>query len=358
MRNAKLLGVLFLVAIVFVSGCIGGSSEQTQTRSSSTPSTTLTSQNTPSPTENSANTATPASENSTTLKCECPKAKPYYPLTIADFAGRNVTIEKEPKKIVSLAPSITETLYFLGALDRVIGVTKFDDYPPGVQEGREIIGGFSDPNIEVIASLEPDLIIGTSMHLKYLDQLEKIAPVIILDPKNMDEVYDAIELLGKVLNQSERAEGVVEFMKAEVTDVQFRVSNKTRPKVLFISWWNPLYVPGNGTFQDSLIELAGGENVFHDATSWAQVSLEEAVARNPEIIILSAHAGATIDDICNSPLADTDAVKNGRIYFVSDDNAVSRPGPRLVDALEELSYFIHPEAYGYNFQPVTCPVEG
>lgn len=351
MKKTKLIGALLLVAIVFVSGCIGGSGNSTtptQTQSTSTPSTTLSTA--PSPTQTPTETATKS--------CECPKAKPYYPLTITDFAGRSVTIEKEPKRIVSLAPSITETLYFLGALDRVIGVTKFDDYPPGVQEGREIIGGFSDPNIEVIASLEPDLIIGTSMHLKYLDQLEKIAPVIILDPKNMDEVYEAVELLGKVLNQSERAEGVVEFMKAEVADVQFRVSNKTRPKVLFISWWNPLYVPGNGTFQDSLIEIAGGENIFRDATSWAQVSLEEAVARNPEIIILSAHAGATIDDICNSPLADTDAVKNGRIYFVSDDNAISRPGPRLVEALEELSYFIHPEAYGYHFQPVTCPVEG
>ncbi|AMQ17819.1 ABC transporter substrate-binding protein [Thermococcus peptonophilus] len=346
MRKAKLLGALLLVAIVFVSGCIGSSGSsttQSKAQSTSSPSTTLSQTQTQTETANS---------------CECPTAKPYYPITITDFAGRNVTIEKEPKKIVSLAPSITETLYFLGALNRVVGVTKFDDYPPGVQKGRTIIGGFSDPNIEVIASLEPDLIIGTSMHLKYLDQLEKIAPVIIIDPKNMDEVYKAVELLGKVLNMSGEAEGVVQFMKAEVADVQFRVANRTKPRVLFITWWNPLYVPGNGTFQDSLIGLAGGENVFHDATGWAQVSLEEAVARNPEIIILSAHAGATIDDICNSPLADTDAVKNGRIYFVSDDNAISRPGPRLVEALEELSYFIHPEAYGYNFQPVSCPVEG
>ncbi|MBP1912608.1 ABC transporter substrate-binding protein [Thermococcus stetteri] len=341
MKKSKLLGVLFLVAIVFVSGCIGSSSH---TQNTSAPSTTL------SPTQTQTET--------TSSSCNCPKAKPYYPITITDFAGRNVTIEKEPERIVSLAPSITETLYFLGALDRVVGVTKFDDFPPGVQEGRTAVGGFSDPNIEVIASLKPDLILGTSMHLKYLDQLEKIAPVIIIDPKNMEEVYEAIGLLGKVLNKREKADGVIQFMKAEVSSVEFRVANKTRPRVLFISWWNPLYVPGNDTFQDSLIELAGGENVFHDAKGWAQVSLEEAVARNPEIIILSAHARATIDDICNSPLANTDAVKNGGIYFVSDDNAISRPGPRLVDALKELSYFIHPEAYGYHFQPVSCPVEG
>jgi iron complex transport system substrate-binding protein len=346
MEKSKFIGVFLLVVIVLVSGCIGGDTAPAQSKAPSTP----TSSATLSPTQTQTETASSS--------CECPKAKPYYPITITDFAGRNVTIKEEPKRIVSLAPSITETLYFLGALDRVVGVTKFDDFPPGVQEGRTVVGGFSNPNIEVIASLKPDLILGTSMHLKYLNQLEKVAPVIIIDPKNMKEVYKAIELLGKVLNMSGEAEGVVQFMEAEVNSVEFRVANKTKPKVLFITWWNPLYVPGNGTFQDSLIELAGGENIFHDATGWAQVSLEEAVARNPEVIILSAHAGATIDDICNSPLANTDAVKNGRIYFISDDNAISRPGPRLVDALKELSYFIHPEAYGYHFQPVTCPVEG
>ncbi len=343
MKKTRLLLVFALAALVLVSGCMGSSSPQKSSKTAS-PSSTVVSSSTPTETKE--------------VTCQCPKAKPYYPLTITDFAGRKVTIEKEPKRIVSLAPSITETLYFIGALDRVVGVTKFDDFPPGVQKGRTVVGGFSDPNIEVIASLKPDLIIGTSMHLKYVDKLEKIAPVVIIAPKNMDEVYKSIELLGKILNMSGEAEGVVQFMKAEVSSVEFRVANKTRPRVLFITWWNPLYVPGNGTFQDSLIELAGGENIFHDASGWAQVSLEEAVARNPEIIIFSAHSGATIDEICKSPLANTEAVKNGRIYFISDDNAISRPGPRLVDALKELSYFIHPEVYGYNFQPVSCPVEG
>ncbi|WP_048148030.1 ABC transporter substrate-binding protein [Palaeococcus ferrophilus] len=329
MKRLRFLGVALLVFAVLVSGCIGNGTTQTVTQQVKT-------------TETVTETIAPT----------------HYPLTVKDFADREVKIEKKPQRIVSLAPSVTETLYFLGALDSVVGVTKFDDYPPGVQGGREIIGGFSDPNIEVIASLQPDLIIGTSMHLKYLDQLEAIAPVIILDPKNMEEVYRAVQLLGDVLDEKGKAEGVVEFMKAEVEGVKFRVANATRPKVFFISWWNPIYTPGKNTFQGDLIELAGGENIFSDLNGWAQVSMEDVLARNPDVIILSAHSGITPEEVCKSELANTNAVKNGRIYVVSDDNAISRPGPRLVDALKELSYFIHPEAYGYSFQPVSCPVEG
>ncbi|AIF69053.1 hypothetical protein PAP_03165 [Palaeococcus pacificus DY20341] len=328
MRKVTYLFVVLMIGVL-VSGCISQPTPETITQTMTTTATeTIT------------------------------KAPEYYPLMIKDFADREVKIEKEPQKIVSLAPSITETLYFLGALDRVIGVTQFDDYPPNVQDGRTIIGGFSDPNIEVIASLQPDLIIGTSMHLKYLEQLEKIAPVIIVDPKNIDEIYSQIMLLGKVLNKEKEAEGVVNYMKAEVEDVKFKVEGKEKPKVFFISWWNPIYTPGSGTFQGDLIEIAGGENIFNDLNGWAQVNLESVLARDPDVIILSAHAGVTPEEICKSELAKTSAVKEGRIYVVSDDNAISRPGPRIVEGLEELTLFIHPEAFGYSFQPVACEATG
>ncbi|AHF80352.1 ABC transporter substrate-binding protein [Thermococcus paralvinellae] len=276
-----------------------------------------------------------------------------YPLTVVDFMNRTVTIEKEPQRIVSLAPSITETLFYIGAGDKVVGVTKYDDFPPQVANITKI-GGFSDPNVEIIASLKPDLIIGTSMHIKYLDQLQQIAPVIIVAPRNIDEIYKQIELLGKVTNREEYAQSVVNDMKAKVEYITSMVKDKPKPKVFFISWWNPIYTPGKDTFQGDLIKLAGGENLFNDLTGWAQVSIEQVLARNPEIIILSAHAGISPEQLCEAELAKTDAVKNGRVYVISDDNIISRPGPRIVLGLEELAEFIHPEVFNYEPQPLKC----
>ncbi len=276
-----------------------------------------------------------------------------YPLTITDFEGRKVTIKSEPQRIVSLAPSITETLFYIGAGNKVVGVTTFDDYPPQVKNITKI-GGFSNPNIEVIASLKPDLIIGTSMHLRFLNQLQQIAPVIIVDPKNMEGIYKQIELLGEVTNREEYAQSVVEQMKTKVAEITSMVKNQTKPKVLFITWWNPIYVPGNGTFQGELIELAGGRNIFSDLKGWAQVSMEQILARNPDIIILSAHAGISAEDLCNTQLVQTNAMKNGRVFTVSDDNLISRPGPRIVYGLQELAEFIHPKLFKYNFQPLKC----
>ncbi len=278
-----------------------------------------------------------------------------YPLTITDFEGRKVTIKSEPQRIISLAPSITETLFYIGAGNKVVGVTTFDDYPPQVKNITKI-GGFSNPNIEVIASLKPDLIIGTSMHLRFLNQLQQIASVIIVDPKNLNGIYKQIELLGEVTNREEYAQSVVEQMKAKVTEITSMVTaeNQTKPKVLFITWWNPIYVPGNGTFQGQLIELAGGKNIFSDLKGWAQVNMEQILARNPDIIILSAHAGINAEDLCNTQLVQTNAVKSGRVFTVSDDNIISRPGPRIVYGLQELAEFIHPGLFKYSYQPLKC----
>ncbi|AFK23119.1 ABC transporter substrate-binding protein [Pyrococcus sp. ST04] len=342
--------VFFVALIVFISGCLGTT---TKTVTTTLPPKTVTVTKTTEIGSSEAQTMTKTITETVTKTM----APTHYPLTIIDSMGRKVTIEKEPRRIVSLAPSITETLYFIGALDKVIGVTKFDDFPPGVQKGRTIIGEFSGPNIEVIASLKPDLIIGTSMHIKYLDKLQEIAPVIIVDPKNIDEIYEWIIKLGKVVNREEEAEGVVNYMKAIVSSVEARVGNSTRPKVFFLlSYWNGYWTGGKGTFIDSLISLAGGENIFHDVEGWKAVSAEEIVARNPDVIIISYHAGVKPGDLCNTPLAKTNAFKNGRVYVVSDDNLISRPGPRIVLGLEEIAYFIHPEAFNYAYQPKACSV--
>ena len=277
-----------------------------------------------------------------------------YPLTITDFIGRKVTIEKEPQRIVSLAPSITETLFFIGAGDKLVGVTKWADFPPAVENITRVGGYGQYANLEVIASLQPDLIIADDYSLSILSDLEKIAPVVVVTAKSIEEVYQKIELLGKITNREEAAKAIVADMKARVSYVTSMVAGQPRPRVLFITWWNPLYVPGNGTFQHDLIELAGGENIFADTQGWAQVSLEQVLARNPEVIILSAHAGVTAEELCETELVNTDAVKNGRVYTISDDNLVSRPGPRIVYGLEEIAGYLHPETFNVQPQALVC----
>ncbi|ASJ12309.1 ABC transporter substrate-binding protein [Thermococcus thioreducens] len=277
-----------------------------------------------------------------------------YPLTITDFAGRQVTIEKEPERIVSLAPSITETLFYIGAGDKLVGVTKWADFPPAVENITRVGGYGQYANLEIIASLNPDLIIADGFSMSILNELEKIAPVVIVDPKNMSGIYRKIELLGEITNREEAARAVIAEMKAKVNYITSTVAGTSRPKVLFITWWNPLYVPGSGTFQDDLIRLAGGENIFSDMNGWAQVSLEQVLERNPDVIILSAHAGITAEELCNTPLINTNAFKNGMVFTISDDNLVSRPGPRIVHGLEEIAEYLHPDAFNYQPQPLVC----
>ena len=321
----KRLGTIaFLLVVVIIAGCVGQSPTTTQLEGNST-----------------------LKEEQTNTYVE------RYPLTVKDFAGREVSIESEPMHIVSLAPSITETLYFIGALDKVVGITKWDNYPNNVQEGRTIVGDI-EPNIEIIASLKPDLIIGLKYHLKYIDQLEKIAPVLIVEPQSVEEIYEAVELLGNVTNKEDQAQKAIIEMEEKINSIQEKVKNKEKPRVLYIVWWNPLITAGNGTFIGELITLGGGENIFADTQGWPQVSVEEVIARNPEIIILPPSAGITANELCDSPLANTDAVKNGRVYTLSSDDIVARQSPRVVEGLEEIARFLHPDAFNIEAQPLVC----
>ena len=321
----KRLGTIaFLLAVVIIAGCVGQSPTTTQLEGNST-----------------------LKEEQTNTYVE------RYPLTVKDFAGREVSIESEPMHIVSLAPSITETLYFIEALDKVVGITKWDNYPNNVQEGRIIVGDM-EPNIEIIASLKPDLIIGLKYHLKYIDQLEKIAPVLIVEPQSVEEIYEAVELLGNVTNKEDQAQKAIMEMEEKINSIQEKVKNKEKPRVLYIVWWDPLITAGNGTFIGELITLGGGENIFADTQGWPQVSVEEVIARNPEIIILPPSAGITANELCDSPLANTDAVKNGRVYTLSSDDIVARQSPRVVEGLEEIARFLHPDTFNIEAQPLVC----
>lgn len=268
-----------------------------------------------------------------------------YPLTLKDSFNREVKIDKAPQRIVSLAPSNTEILFALGLGDKIVGVTKYCDYPAEART-KEQVGGFSDPSVEKIVSLKPDLVVATGMHEKVVKQLEELKiPVLAVNPKQFDEVYATIELLGKATGTQKKAAEVVAQMKARVEDIAKKVSGKGQPKVFYEVWDEPLMTAGPGTFINDLIVRAGGTNIAADAQkAYPEYSLELLLQRDPEIIIFPSGKN-TPEKIMSRPgWQNITAVKNKRVIMV-DGNLVSRPGPRLVDGLELFARAIHPEAF-------------
>lgn len=274
-----------------------------------------------------------------------------FPIEVTDQLGRLVRLEKAPQRIVSLAPSNTEILFALGLGEQVVGVTDYDDYPPEAQ-AREKIGGFSTPDIEKVVALSPDLILAAAIHEKeVIPGLEaRNLTVMALAPKTVDQVLEAITLVGKVTGKEEAAAQLVGNLSQRIEAVRNLVAgipSPEKPRVLYIIWHEPLFTAGQGTWHDQLITLAGGENIFHDLTGYPTVDLEAVLERNPQVIIANSGRGEASSlplqwAETESRLSETEARQQGRVYEI-DANIVDRPGPRIVDGLEEMLRLLHPE---------------
>ena len=275
---------------------------------------------------------------------------------VTDQLGRTVELDGVPQRIVSLAPSNTEILFAVGLDDRVVGVTEYCNYPEAAKD-KEVIGGFNTVDLERVVALSPDLILATSIHEdEALPALENRGlTVFALDPTTLDEVLESIGLVGEITGKVEEAAGLVNDMKermSAVTEKTDGLSPEQKPRVFFITWHDPLMTPGSGTRHDELIQMAGGVNIARDLTSYADISLEAVIEADPEVMIAGVGMGAGEDlpaqFIRTEPrMGITDARQNDRIFEVDVDLA-GRPGPRIVDALEEFARLIHPELFaGY-----------
>ena len=276
-----------------------------------------------------------------------------FPLTVTDDLGRNVTINREPQSIISLAPSNTEILFALGLGDRVIAVSEYCNYPLEAQNKAKV-GGFSTVNIEKVVSLKPDLVLAAGgVQEAVVGELERLGlTVIALNAKSIEEVFENIRLVGKVVAQLETARELTTNLEQRiraVTDKTKDLPDSQRPTIFYEVQYDPLMTAGPGTFIDDLIHLAGGVNIASDAVAKYPVyNLEILVERNPEVIIISVGHGsieASVEGVkSRGRWQIIDAVKNDRVYGINAD-LVSRPGPRIVDALEEMARFIHPELF-------------
>lgn len=274
------------------------------------------------------------------------------PISVVDNAGRTVEIAKTPQRIISLAPSNTEILFALGLGDKVVGVTDFCNYP---EEAKSIeqVGTYFDPSIEKIFSLSPDLVLAVAdLPEDVIAKLEELGiPAPILDPADLEGILANIQLVGKATGAEREAEALVSEMRERITVVTEKASEvKERPRVFCeIDATDPSkpWASGPGSFMDAMIRLSGGTNVAADAESpWPQLSAEEIIAKDPDIIILAdSKYGVTAESVKERPGWEViTAVKEGAIFDL-DDDLISRPGPRIVDGLEAVARIIHPELF-------------
>lgn len=278
-----------------------------------------------------------------------------FSLEVTDQAGRVVRIEKMPEKIISLAPSNTEIVFALGLADRLVGVTEFGDYPEAAKD-KPKIGGFNTIDIEKVVAIEPDLILATNIHQKeVIPALERLGlTVLTLDPKTLDEVLESITLLGRATGKQEAAAQLVAEMSNRIKAVTDKIANlpeAQRPRVFYVMWHEPLMTVGSDTRIHELIGLAGGINIAQEiGEGYPTMSLEAVIQANPQVIVAGSGMGEGAKlpfqfVVTESRLKDVDARINNRIYEINTD-LIGRPGPRIVEALEQLAKMIHPEIFG------------
>jgi iron complex transport system substrate-binding protein len=275
-------------------------------------------------------------------------------LTITDALGRQVTLDGAPARIVSLAPSITEILFAVGAGPQVVGVTQFCNYPPEADALPEV-GGFTAKTIsvEAIVDLTPDLVLaGSAAQQPVVEALEQLGiPALVFDPTSFEEVYANIQQVGYATGHVAEADELVASMRGRVkavADVVAAIPAEERPSVFWEVFDEPLMTAGPNTFIGQMIDLAGAKNIFADATEdYPQISAETILERDPAIILgPSSHGDKLTPELvaARPGWGELSAVKAGRVHLL-DGDTTSRPGPRLADALEELAKTLYPERF-------------
>jgi iron complex transport system substrate-binding protein len=287
-----------------------------------------------------------------------------YPINITDNLGCTVTIEKTPMRIVSLSPCNTEILFAVGAGDRVVAGTMYDTYPPEAVNLTKI-GGFSSVNIEAVVNMSPDLVLAEDGNgLDTINALKSLdLKVVTLNPKTMDNILENIRLVGNITGNDAAAESLTADMTQQIgniTDMTEDIPNSRKPRVLYIVWHEPMYAAGAGSYPDDLIQMAGGNNII-EAQGWPVISIEDVVDKNPQIIICSGMGGGsyTIMEAItgNQVLAQTDAVKNNKVYPADDPNTIELAGPRIVQGLTELHGLIAPDIQPGEIESPTQVIE-
>lgn len=274
-----------------------------------------------------------------------------FPVTITDDDGVPMTIEAEPQRIVTFAPSMTEIVFALGLGDRLVGVSgPYDDYPAAATRITQVggAGDFGvDPNIEQVVGLEPDLFLTIEGGDQWKHRLRDLdVPVVTLDASNLDDLLDDIEVVGRITGAGDAAAAVVEDLRSQVDEVDAALAGTEAVSCFYETFYPPLFTVGPGTFIYDLLERAGCDPVTSSADQqYPQWSMEDLVAQSPDVYLVSSESGSGPRAVAARAGFDAiAAVADGRVFPI-DASLAERPGPRIVLGLRQIAQALHPEAF-------------
>jgi iron complex transport system substrate-binding protein len=270
--------------------------------------------------------------------------------TVLDATGRTVQVPAAPRRVVALAPSVTEIVYALQQEARLVGVTRYSNYPPAA-ERLPTVGSYIQLDVERIVALRPDLCIAVKdgNPIAQVEQLQAMdLPVYAVNPFDLEAVMQSVLAIGGLLGAEPQAQTVVAGMRGRMLRVQERVARADHhPRLFFQIGVSPIVSVGSNTFIHTLITLAGGTNVAAGTTPYPRYSREQVIALAPEVIVISSMERATLFEQVKAEWMQwpaIPAVKNQAV-FIAPNDLFDRPTPRLVEALEVLAAFIHPELF-------------
>jgi iron complex transport system substrate-binding protein len=264
-----------------------------------------------------------------------------------DGVGRQVNIPRHPLRIISLAPNVTESLYLLGAQDRLIGNTTQCTWPEEAKH-KPKIGDLLNPNYEVILAAKPDLVIGSTAgnDQRAVMKLSALGlPVYVLAPRNVERIFESVEALGQITDCAEQGRQLVTQMKERLNNVQKRLAGLPPVRAFFITWFDPLLTPGKTTFENDVLRLAGVVSITADIPEfYPRYSLEQVIVKDPDVVLTTEHKTEPIPNLTKTAgWKDLRAVKQGKVYFLGE--FLQHPSPLFVNGVEELAQKLHPERF-------------
>lgn len=281
------------------------------------------------------------------------KKEEAYPVTVTDDAGKEITLEEKPEKIVSLLPSTTEMLFALGLDKEIVGVSDYDNYPEAVSKKEKV--GAQDLNAEKIIALQPDVAFLQEYHAQNHGEIIKqfeaagIKVFIVGSQNSFDQVYKAIRTVGKATGTLDKADSIIADMDAKVKAIKEKAKAVKDKKQVWIevSPQPDIYTTGKGTFMNEMLEMIGASNVAASEEGWVKMDEEKIVSSNPDVIITTY--GYYVDNPAEQVLnrsgwKEVKAVQSNQVFDVNSD-MVTRPGPRLADGVEELGKLIYPDVF-------------
>lgn len=275
--------------------------------------------------------------------------KGSFPVTISDVYASKITVEKEPQRIVALAPSIVEVLYKLGLEDKIAGITEYCDYPIEAKSKNKV-GDFNGVNIEKIIEAKPDIVLaGAGMSKELFQKLTDLKiNVMVAEARTVAQIPETFIMIGKATGCEDKANGLANELTKSIGEISAKVKDAKKIKTYYVLSFGKdgNWTSGKGTFISDLIGISGGENISDDVESWKEYSLEKIVEKDPDIILISGMIANGSKDILNNEKGykDTSAVKGGKVIIL-DDNMTQRPGPRIVEGLLLIAKAIHPELF-------------